>query len=1443
MRCLLLRVLVAALFVLLLGGLSLGMAPTVSAQPTPCADLVITDFEISPVQPVEGQNAQIDITVLNQGTCASLSFVVQWRSAQLAPDGPSEDVAGLGPNASTTVSLVYAFPNAGNFTTVVEVDTDRTVDEIHENNNLEIFPVTVVPALPDLLIDDFTVVPANPTQGEPASINITVRNQGNLAAGPFLVQWKSDNTRPLAPDYSQQVDGLAAGATTVVSFQHIFPTLGDFTTVVNVDTDNTVVEADEQNNLEIFAVQVGEAKPDLAITAFDIGQQGPAPGFDPTQPVAGENALIRITVKNEGNAPSLSFVVQWKSDEFAPLGASSATVPGLDVGEETTVELVAVFRRPGNFETIVNVDTDNTVIESDEVNNVQITPVTVQARVLDVAVIEFSVGPAAGVVTSIPPDPDDDPADPLVFNPVVNRPAQAVITVKNIGNVPVDTFTVEWMPTLLSPAMDQPLVGGLKPGEEATLTFDFVYRTAGDFVTRAMADSENVILPEIDEQNNIKTLAVRVEPELPDLEITSFTVNPPSPVAGTHPDLIATFTVVIRNRGNSPAGVFDVHVRPAPLADILVKQVVGGLGVHESIELTFEHTYIFPGTFNAVAIVDPTLRVPEIFENNNRAELEVTVQAPTDDLDVIDILILPNPVNETTCPAPGGGGDVSAAKFGKATVNQNEPVKVCIYVQNLGNSPMRQFMVEWNPAEGIFPPLISEGTGTLKKQVDELVGGQVALIEHDFVYERSGEFRTLTFADADNVILETNEQNNRDIYNVEVLPTGPDLTILDLAVTAFLGGDFFDSLTPVGGAYQFVEGQQLPRECDNRFPTPGLQASATDAQAIVAQGQKIFACVLVKNEGDRPSGPFVVHWNPDSLGILTPSPQTLASQVADLAAGAEILLVFGYTYTKPGDFRTVAKADAANEVAELQEGDNEKILNVTVVATGPDLVITAMTITPVGDPGPDLTAAGGDSAAVVEPILTQGQEAEISITVLNQGNRPAGPFILEWNPDALGLITPSPATLSEQIDGLASFQSQTVVFRFTYEQHGTESQDPDGNRVFGGFRTIAKADAFNDVKETNEENNLNIVNVVVLPAPLNLTIDILELVALPEDDGSDTIVRGSPILARIEVSNQGDYPTKAFSVQWKPQGEFSAGGPFFRVDGLQPFEDRVVELQGTFFVAGPFDSFAEVDVFDEIIETDESAADNTDTFPVTVEPRRTTLELTFNRLNVSNAGEDFEFPGDIFGNNGEWVVIAAAFSPGSTCSIGGETIENFQCALTTDNGVNDNDTINLDDTFTIELEESTPLLLAAIGVEVDNFIGIPTGGDCKGVAFQLWTNFDYRGVGNEVVGTVDAEECGNDFDLDYTVTIVQEPPELAEGAPGVDPQLIELPAGLTQFFKKSMALPAGVIYSDEELEPTPKLWLPSISGQPGGAVKAEETESESPDVDATPKLWLPSVSD
>ena len=418
---------------------------------------------------------------------------------------------------------------------------------------------------------------------------------------------------------------------------------------------------------------------------------------------------------------------------------------------------------------------------------------------------------------------------------------------------------------------------------------------------------------------------------------------------------------------------------------------------------------------------------------------------------------------------------------------------------------------------------------------------------------------------------------------------------------------------------------------------------------------------------------------------------------------------------------------------------------------------------------------------VIEPILTQGIIATICIDVKNQGNRAAGPFVVEWNPDAFGLITPSPGTLSQQVNGLGVNQSTTVRFYFTYHQHGE-------------FRTVAKADAFNNVAELNEANNLSIVNVVVEPANIDLVITSF---TVSPKQGTD-IIRGSKAMANITVKNNGTYPTGPFSLQWKITGE-DGSGPFARISGLQPSgqagDSQSVQLEGVFYIAGPYTSMAVADVFDEVIETNEN--NNTKTFNVTVKPRQTVLRVTFNSVKVKHAlKQDW----DLFcttNSYGRWYMGFAIVDPNAS--------DGYQLYTDSDYRRVDDDgqILNYNKSFNVTLTESYPLVLGAGGIALTSgatLLGCyPDGANFAGFTAYLWTYIDRWGEGTFTIPTIpnDKEACSDGcFELTYTVDVLSAPPPFAGlGEPVESVPEVTLPAGMANslWIPPGAQLPPGVL--------------------------------------------------
>ncbi|MFP4344484.1 MAG: choice-of-anchor Q domain-containing protein [Anaerolineales bacterium] len=129
--------------------------------------------------------------------------------------------------------------------------------------------------LPDMVVTSITVDPATPTVGSPCTVNITVKNQGPVDVpedNNFFVDFY-DNIEPaylMIGDrtWAVQASWFGAGESRVWSFSYTFDTAGEHTLYAQADTDDTVEERNEVNNIT--------SQP-LTITVLRAAGEGPAP--------------------------------------------------------------------------------------------------------------------------------------------------------------------------------------------------------------------------------------------------------------------------------------------------------------------------------------------------------------------------------------------------------------------------------------------------------------------------------------------------------------------------------------------------------------------------------------------------------------------------------------------------------------------------------------------------------------------------------------------------------------------------------------------------------------------------------------------------------------------------------------------------------------------------------------------------------------------------------------------------------------------------------------------------------------------------------------------------------------------------------------------------------------------------------------------------------------
>lgn len=105
----------------------------------------------------------------------------------------------------------------------------------------------------DLIVSNIVLSPAQPVPGQAFAAQVTVSNIGNAAAGAFVV---GTTFEPGSVPASATVNSLDPGATLTVSLPATVFGTGAFTTSVVVDSTNSVIEANENNNIFTFSYRI-----------------------------------------------------------------------------------------------------------------------------------------------------------------------------------------------------------------------------------------------------------------------------------------------------------------------------------------------------------------------------------------------------------------------------------------------------------------------------------------------------------------------------------------------------------------------------------------------------------------------------------------------------------------------------------------------------------------------------------------------------------------------------------------------------------------------------------------------------------------------------------------------------------------------------------------------------------------------------------------------------------------------------------------------------------------------------------------------------------------------------------------------------------------------------------------------------------------------------------
>jgi hypothetical protein len=351
-------------------------AVTVNPQVT---DIALTSFS-GPASVFQGDTAHFAATVQNVGqvnVTSSFNVVLTDGSAGGVAVG-TQTVAGLAAGATATLDI--AWNTAGVAITGHTLIATQMLPDANASNNAR--AVGILVKAPVIEVTDVAVTavsaPAAVSQGQSATVAVTLGNIGNQAVGSFVVTLR-DSTGGVTIG-TQAVASLAVGAVTTVSFT--WNTTGAVVGVHTLVASHSLTDANAANNQREGTVTVSPPVADLALASLTA----------PASVGQGNPATIGVTVQNVGQVDVATEFAVVLTDATAGVTIGSQTVSGLTMGAVATLTFTwnTTGAGLGNHTLVAS----HAVTDGNASNNQRSTVVAVNPQVVDVALTSLT-GPAA----------------------------------------------------------------------------------------------------------------------------------------------------------------------------------------------------------------------------------------------------------------------------------------------------------------------------------------------------------------------------------------------------------------------------------------------------------------------------------------------------------------------------------------------------------------------------------------------------------------------------------------------------------------------------------------------------------------------------------------------------------------------------------------------------------------------------------------------------------------------------------------------------------------------------------------------------------------------------------------------------------------------------------------------------------------------------------------
>lgn len=417
----------------------------------PKPDLAVQDMAWVPVLPAAGDVVTFRVKVANLGDlpspeCGIVIFAAGASSIQAA----SAALPGIEPGRFAWQNMSWNTTGTvpGELVVRAVVDPESTVAEDNRSNNALVRSMEFLGEA-DLALENLSIAPVSPRQGETVLFSVDARNLGSQRIGyaniTLRVAGRIMDTEPLGP--------LAASGGTINSTRLEWVSLGfapgSYAYELIAETGEGQGEAFRANNMMAgqLLLMPPLPRPDLLVGAIGA--------LDRAVP-SGRELTFVVTVENSGdgdaNASAMAVSLETAaggSVRFAPVALPPVKALG-SVGMNVSVDTSTLA--PGHYFLSLTLDYLNAVAEIDETNNhisweqtiLEATAAPSELRVTDIRIDGAVENDRTVVIRAVVGNTGDADATAVFVEFFIDGKLMATRTLDSVGRHGARNCTVDW---------------------------------------------------------------------------------------------------------------------------------------------------------------------------------------------------------------------------------------------------------------------------------------------------------------------------------------------------------------------------------------------------------------------------------------------------------------------------------------------------------------------------------------------------------------------------------------------------------------------------------------------------------------------------------------------------------------------------------------------------------------------------------------------------------------------------------------------------------------------------------------------------------------------------------------------------------------------------------------------------------------------------------------